>query len=132
MTRRPLRPVAIRAPHGARVFEITWPQQSQHRLSHQILRGYCPCAGCQGHSGLIRLQEIHSELSLELREIQEVGQYALGLVWGDGHRTGIYSFAYLHRLGQLVEAHGEEAVLALQELPRVQTEESTAAGSTEG
>ncbi len=31
-------------------------------------------------------------------DIGEVGNYALRLTWGDGHSTGIYSFAYLREL----------------------------------
>jgi DUF971 family protein len=36
---------------------------------------------------------------LRLQEVSEVGQYALKLIWGDGHNTGLYSFAYLRTLG---------------------------------
>jgi len=52
-----IRPTAIKAPHGARVFEVTWADGQHMSYPHEILRGYCPCAGCQGHSGAIRFQE---------------------------------------------------------------------------
>ena len=47
-----------------------------------------------------------------------MGNYALGLSWGDSHDGGIYSFAYLRRLGELIEAEGAEALEARGELPR--------------
>jgi DUF971 family protein len=47
-----------------------------------------------------------------------VGNYALALVWGDGHDSGIYSFRFLRRLGDLLEAHGAPGLEAIGELPR--------------
>jgi ATP-binding protein involved in chromosome partitioning len=41
------------------------------------------------------------EKELELTEIWGVGQYALGMTWGDGHNTGIYPFSYLRELAGL-------------------------------
>ena len=109
------RPTAIKAPHGARLFEVTWADGPIMSYPHEILRGYCPCAGCQGHSGAIRFQ---AGGNLELREIERVGNYALSFTWGDSHSSGIYSFRYLRTLGELLEAQGPEAVKALGELPR--------------
>ena len=82
---------------------------------HEILRGYCPCAGCQGHSGAIHFQEGGNE---ELREIERVGNYALSFTWGDSHSSGIYTFRYLRALGELLDEKGAAAVKALGELPR--------------
>ena len=33
-----------------------------------------------------------------LVDVSEVGQYAVKLVWGDGHNTGLYSFGFLRAL----------------------------------
>ncbi|HYO96939.1 MAG TPA: DUF971 domain-containing protein, partial [Polyangiaceae bacterium] len=85
-------------------------------LPHEILRGYCPCATCQGHSGTLRFQEGGT---LEIRELEQVGNYALSFTWGDGHHAGIYTFRYLRGLGDLVEAQGADAIKALGELPRM-------------
>ena len=109
------RPTAIKAPHGALIFELTWADGVKSSYPHEILRGYCPCAGCQGHSGAIRFQDGGN---LELREIERVGNYALSFTWGDSHSSGIYSFRYLRTLGELLAAQGADAVKALAELPR--------------
>lgn len=114
----PPRPTGIRAPHGATTFEISWDNGEIDRIPHVLLRGYCPCAGCQGHGGSIRFQDVGPGLPLELREIAEVGRYALGLTWGDGHSTGIYPFEFFHRLGLLLRQLGEQGVIDLGELPR--------------
>jgi DUF971 family protein len=104
---RRLNPKRVKAPHGARVFEIEWSDGTRSVLPHDILRGYCPCATCQGHSGLI---EYRPGGNLELVEIRRTGNYALTLAWADGHDSGIYAFDYLYKLGQRVEQEGEAAL----------------------
>jgi DUF971 family protein len=111
-----VKPTHIKAPHGATALDITWSDGQHSLLPHELLRGYCPCAGCQGHSGTLKFQ---SGGDLSVREINQVGNYALSFTWGDSHDSGIYSFRYLRALGDLVAAEGAEAVKALAELPRV-------------
>jgi DUF971 family protein len=93
------KPIAIRSPRGSRMTEIDWGDGHKAVYPHAVLRGYCPCAGCQGHTGEIRLLET-TDPQLELDEIEQVGGYALSLKWFDGHASGIYSFQYLRRLCQ--------------------------------
>ena len=88
-------PIEIRAPRGARTLEIDFADGHRGIYPHEILRGYCPCAVCQGHQGPIRFVEGGN---LELEDLEEVGNYALRLVWGDGHATGIYSHRFLREL----------------------------------
>ena len=90
-------PVELRAPEGALQMEIDWADGHTHVYPHRILRGFCPCASCQGHSGPIAFVASGAP---QLVAIDEVGQYALRLGWDDQHRTGIYSFAYLRELGE--------------------------------
>src|SRR6185503_19680770 len=59
-------PTGIKAPHGADSMEIAWGDGVTLRYPHRVLRGFCPCAGCQGHSGGIRFQGGNN---LELREL---------------------------------------------------------------
>ena len=40
----------------------------------------------------------HEIQSLVLAELEEVGNYAVRLEWGDGHGTGLYAFRYLRDL----------------------------------
>ena len=89
--------VRVRSPRGARVTEIDWADGHKGIYPHKILRGFCPCAGCQGHSGEIKFIDVDG-IALELEEIEKVGSYALALKWFDGHSTGIYSYRYLRSL----------------------------------
>lgn len=87
-------PVHIKAPHGATTTIIDWGDGKRVTYPNTVLRGYCPCAHCQGHGGGISYVPGDSSL----RGLEPVGNYALKLAWGDGHDTGIYSFDYLRKL----------------------------------
>jgi DUF971 family protein len=106
--------VGVKAPHGARTIELKWADGRSLSVPHRILRGYCPCASCQGHSGSIRFVDSGEP---ELREIGQVGNYALELGWADGHTTGIYPYPFLRRLGELYQSHGDALPEKLPELP---------------
>lgn len=98
--------------------ELTWADGHVSPLPHEILRGYCPCAGCQGHEGPLSFIAPGPH-QLEIERIEPVGNYALSLVWFDGHQTGIYSYPYLRSLCQCAQcaplspaARGEELARA--------------------
>ncbi len=108
-------PVEVRAPRGARVMELVWSDGEITRHPHEVLRGFCPCAHCQGHQGPLEWRGVPSEQrerALELVEIEEMGQYALRLGWGDGHATGIYTFTFLAELGPWAERSEAELATA--------------------
>jgi DUF971 family protein len=97
-------PTKVRSPRGAVVTEIDWSDGKTLRYPHRILRGLCPCAKCQGHDHGIRWIEAveqASKLMLEVSDIEQVGNYAVGVTWADGHSGGIYTFEYLRELGRL-------------------------------
>jgi len=86
---------ARRLPEEARL-RLTWSDGHVGELPYDYLRGWCPCAGCQGHGLTLRPQPPASPVTPE--SIQPVGRYALSILWSDGHGTGIYRFDYLRRL----------------------------------
>jgi DUF971 family protein len=88
-------PLEVRAPRASQTMEIDFADGHRAIYPHEVLRGYCPCAICQGHQGPIRFVPGGS---LELQDLTEVGDYALRLTWSDGHATGIYTFAFLREL----------------------------------
>lgn len=92
---------------------ISWSDGSRVELSSKALRDNCPCASClekQGDSshaqplrpGKSLLKVINSTLDeeLDLQEVWLVGNYALGMRWGDRHDSGIYTFSSLYQLSQ--------------------------------
>lgn len=104
-----IEPVEMRAPRGATTLEITWSDGAQSVLRHALLRGFCPCAHCQGHQGPIHWASDATDADLGILDIEEVGNYAVRLVFADGHSTGIYSFRFLRDLGEAGRVALEEA-----------------------
>ena len=105
---RPIRPVAVRSPRGGRVTEIDWSDGHRSAYPHELLRGRCPCAGCQGHGGETRFIETTDD-QRELEDIHPVGGYALSFKWFDGHASGIYTFVYLRALCPCDACRGGQA-----------------------
>jgi DUF971 family protein len=97
-------PTEVRAPRASSTMEIDFLDGHRGVYPHDILRGYCPCAMCQGHQGPIRYVPGGS---LELQELAEVGDYALRLTWADGHGTGLYTFVFLRELCSCSECASE-------------------------
>jgi DUF971 family protein len=67
-----------------------------------MLRRACPCAACQGEPDalgrVVRPRVEHGPTAFDLLKFEAVGGYAIQLFWGDGHSSGIYTFAYLQKL----------------------------------
>ena len=81
---------------------IHWKDGEETFLSLETLRRACPCAACGGEAdafGRVHRPPVqYLPGSFQLEGFVPVGGYALQFRWGDGHSTGIYSFAYLRRL----------------------------------
>lgn len=77
-------------------------------LELSTLRRACPCAACQGEPdalGRVRRPQVeYGPRAFELLRFEQIGGYALQLVWADGHSTGIFSYSYLQKLANLPPA----------------------------
>ena len=89
------RPTEVRHRREEQRVEITWSDGHASDFPYEYLRGWCPCALCQGHGG-----ERHFVRSVDprLEKIEPVGNYAFNLIWSDGHDAGIFSYAYLREI----------------------------------
>jgi DUF971 family protein len=85
---------------------IKWEDGTEAFIPLKRLRQHCPCAGCKGEMDIMgnlykNLDRPLSSKAFELVRIESVGGYAIQPVWGDGHTSGIFSFDYLRRVGEL-------------------------------
>lgn len=95
-------PKSIRKTKGDELV-IQWNDNHESKYTFAQLRDVCPCAGCQGETVLFREYrpaEVNKNTPnrYTLTGIQQVGSYAVQLFWGDGHATGIYTWALLSKL----------------------------------
>jgi DUF971 family protein len=76
---------------------ILWDDDLLSKYTFTYLRGWCPCAVCQGHGGSRNFIPVDNP---QLESISSVGNYAISPRWADGHETGIYTFEYLRTLSE--------------------------------
>ncbi len=76
---------------------ITFTDGTASRLSAEFLRVVSPSAEVQGHSPSER-KLVPGKRDVTIRAIEPVGNYAVRLVFSDGHNTGLYSWLYLYEI----------------------------------
>lgn len=75
--------------------ELAYADGSSHRLTAEYLRVFSPSAEVRGHGNPV-LQ--HGKSKVAIDSIKPVGNYAIMIVFNDGHDSGIYSWEYLQSL----------------------------------
>lgn len=91
------KPVAIQLHSRSRQLELEYEDGELYSLSCEYLRVHSPSAEVMGHGpGQQVLQT--GKLKVGITAIKPVGNYALQLVFDDGHDTGLYSWSYLYEL----------------------------------
>ena len=90
-------PVSIKLHTRSRELELEYSSGKKYVLSCEYLRVYSPSAEVLGHGpGQEVLQT--GKIGVSITAINPVGNYALQLVFDDGHDTGLYSWSYLYQL----------------------------------
>lgn len=97
MSEQDKRPTGIVLHARSRVLELEYATGENYQLSCEYLRVFSPSAEVVGHGpGQEVLQT--GKLQVAIQSIKPVGNYALQLVFDDGHDTGLYSWSYLYQL----------------------------------
>ena len=93
-----IQPVQI-VEESDREVSIKWSDDAETRYNAAQLRRACPCASCVDEwTGQKILDDKKIPDDLTFGSISIVGRYALNFHFSDGHDTGIFSFAFLHKL----------------------------------
>lgn len=79
--------------------EIRFDDGNGFRYPVELLRVYSPSAEVRGHWGQhAKLQVDKQDVNID--DIIPVGQYAIKIVFDDGHDSGLFDWDYLHDLGR--------------------------------
>ena len=106
-------PTELHLHQRSRILEIAFGED-RFRLSCEYLRVHSPSAEVMGHGpGQETLQVGKEDVAIDA--IEPVGNYAVKLVFSDGHDTGIYSWDYLYELGQDYEGRWRRYLERLEE-----------------
>jgi DUF971 family protein len=89
----------IRLRRVSRLLEVSFSDGSRYELPFQYLRVYSPSAEVKGHGPGQEVLVLGKQDVLVVA-VEPVGQYAVKLVFDDGHDTGLYTWKYLAELGR--------------------------------
>ncbi len=103
MDRNTPRPTEIKLHQKSRILEIAFDDGRHFTLPCEYLRVFSPSAEVRGHGPGQEVLQVGKK-NVEIKEIEPVGVYAVKLVFSDGHDTGLYSWEYLHELGEKQES----------------------------
>ncbi len=92
-------PTELRLRGEGRTLTIAFDDGKSFDLAAEYLRVESPSAEVQGHSPSER-QTVPGKQNVAIKEIQPTGNYAVRLLFDDGHSTGIYSWTWLRELGE--------------------------------
>lgn len=104
-------PTNIKLRKASRTLELQYADGQQISLPAEFLRVHSPSAEVQGHGQPV-LQTGKQHVALV--GIEPAGNYALKLVFDDGHDSGLYSWDYLYQLGQRQEQLWQDYLEQLQ------------------
>ncbi len=91
------RPKEITYHKQSKVLELTFADTALE-IPAELLRVYSPSAEVRGHSASERKLQTGKK-HVSITQIEPVGNYAIRIVFDDGHDTGLYGWELLFDLG---------------------------------
>jgi len=107
------RATTIKLKRASRLLSVAFDNGEQHDLPCELLRVYSPSAEVRGHGDGQRILQTGKKY-VNIQAIEPIGNYAVRLVFDDGHDTGIYTFDYLLELGRERARYESEYAAELQ------------------
>lgn len=107
------KPIDIKLHQKSRLLEIVFDDNTECMLSCEFLRVYSPSAEVRGHGAGQEVLQTGKE-DVNIVGIEPVGNYAVKLIFSDGHDTGLYSWDYLHNLASNYESLWLEYIAKLE------------------
>ena len=91
-------PTELRLQDGGHLLAIAFESGARFALPAEYLRVASPSAEVQGHAPSER-KTVGGKREVRIEKVVPVGNYAVKLVFDDGHDTGLFTWRYLHELG---------------------------------
>jgi DUF971 family protein len=91
-------PTEIKMHQQSKFMEVAFNDGSRFNLPFEYLRVFSPSAEVRGHGPGQEVLQVGKK-NVDVKGVEPVGQYAVVLVFSDGHDSGIYSWDYLYDLG---------------------------------
>jgi DUF971 family protein len=89
----------IKVRSKSRLLEVSFADGSCFELPFEYLRVHSPSAEVKGHGPGQEVLVLGKE-NVGIRAVEPVGQYAVKIIFDDGHDTGLFTWRYLYELGK--------------------------------
>ena len=99
MSQEAAAPQEIRVSPDRRTLTLVLAGGATDALPAEMLRVLSPSAEVQGHSPDQR-KTVGGKREVTIADIKPIGNYAIRIVFSDGHDTGIFTWSYLGTLGR--------------------------------
>ena len=96
------KPLEIKLRRQSRLLEVAFDDGKRFELSFEYLRVWSPSAEVRGHGPGQETLQLGKQ-DVQVVRIEPVGNYAVKLVFDDGHDSGLYAWGYLYELGATYE-----------------------------
>ena len=91
-------PLSIKKIEDGKNLLILFDDNCEFTISAELLRVECPSADIQGHGGPKIIVKNKSDVLIN--KIEEVGNYAIRIIFSDDHSSGIFSWDLLYDFGK--------------------------------
>jgi DUF971 family protein len=92
-------PIEIKLRKKSRQLAIDFDDGNLFELSFEFLRVHSPSAEVRGHGPGQEVLQTGKE-DVQITALEPIGNYAIRIIFDDGHDTGLYSWSYLYELGR--------------------------------
>jgi|SRR5580698_4390936 DUF971 family protein len=93
-------PTELRLNPDKNSLTVSFDDGAHYSLSAEYLRVESPSAETRGHGGASRPPPVTGKKNVKIARLEPVGNYAVRIVFDDGHDSGLYSWDYLMALGR--------------------------------
>ena len=108
-------PTELKLHQASRILEVAFGNDARFQLPCEYLRVFSPSAEVRGHgpgSGVL----VTGKETVNITAIEPIGNYAVKLVFDDGHLSGLYSWDVLHELSVNQNTHWQDYLRRLAEV----------------
>jgi DUF971 family protein len=107
-------PKQLRVSPDRRMLTVQFTDERSFAIEAELLRVRSPSAEVQGHSPAQRVT-VGGKSDVTISKVLPVGNYAVRLVFDDGHDSGIFTWSFLSEIGEAKEERWAEYIAELAE-----------------
>lgn len=92
-------PTELKVSQDRHLLSVTFDDGAQYKIPAEVMRVLSPSAEVQGH-GPGQKVTVPGKRNVAIRNMVAAGNYAVRVVFDDGHDSGIFTWKYLLELGR--------------------------------